>query len=79
MPSELVTVDDVLETLITDDLMRYDINVHLQPCGTVGLSYTTTNPWLASLCQQCARTGQILQIVWKDSRYGKQIVAAEVA
>lgn len=77
MPSELITVQHVMETPTRiAGVTRYDI-VSRTTFDTIGTTYETTNPWLASVCEQAAKASKTLRIIWKDSRFGKQIVAAE--
>lgn len=76
MPVEYCTVDRVLESAtVKPDVTRFDVNV-TSLRGTLGTSYETIDPWVASLCARVAETKEPIALTWCDSKYGKQIIEA---
>lgn len=49
-----------------------------QPDGMGGEVFTTINQWLASLCQQAAKTRQLVRIGWRETRFGPDAITAEL-
>jgi hypothetical protein len=71
MPTDLVTIVRVqqFDTRIPG-LHRYTIDADEVGTGAIK-QYGTINAWLASLCD---RAREPVQVTWKDSRFGKDIV-----
>ncbi len=42
------------------------------------LQFQTVNHWKASLCSQGKKTARLVWIGWRDTRYGHDIVTAEL-
>lgn len=38
----------------------------------------TTNPWIASVCDGASQIGKLVAIVWREYRFGKQIVQVDI-
>ena len=74
MPIHLVTVTRVFKRdTIKRGLHRYDVSGQHAKGGNI---YSTLDAWKASLCEQARRQNTPIEIGWRDTRYGPEIVTA---
>lgn len=48
------------------------------PQSSLGLQVDTINPWFASLCQRAKETGQPIHVEWRETKWGRDLLRAEL-
>ena len=57
---------------------KYDVTAELPPGSSWAPTFETFDPLKATLCDRARIKGWSVQIGWKDSRYGREIVTVEL-
>lgn len=82
MPTTVIDVDRVLTRPVGRQYgwqgTAYDVIPVVAPGTSSAPLFQTLNPLKASLCERAAATQQPVEIVWKDGRYGRDIVTVRL-
>jgi hypothetical protein len=77
MPSDRIRVRSVVPFQTAQPgLVQFTINAETAD-GRWTKQYVTVNAWLGSLCQRVKEQQQIADVVWRDSKFGQQLVSVE--
>lgn len=74
MPITIIRVAEVRERPVKGGYLKYDILPAVHWGTPHAATYETFDPMKASLCQRAAELDFPVEILWKDSRYGREIV-----
>lgn len=80
MPTITFYVDHVCERVVGrswQPLRKFDVIPALAVGQLGAYSYETFDALKASLCDQAAKQGFPIELTWKDSRYGREIVSVK--
>jgi hypothetical protein len=80
MPTDIVTVHRVFSMPTRrPGWTQFLITGHTVAYPSTTEQYSTVNPFQASLCERAKETQLPVQVTWKDSRWGRDMVAVEIA
>lgn len=78
MPSTIFHVARIDSTPTAQPgLTRHVVTAHELIHG-LGFQVETVNDFAASLCQRAQQLGKPVSVIWRDGRYGKQIVQVDI-